>query len=221
MQYKSLSIPFEMKREPDADGSFEGYAAVFENVDNGLDVISRGAFAKSLGSGRKVKMLWQHNPDDVIGVWDEIREDERGLYVKGRLLADVKKGAEALTLLRAGAIDSMSIGYRTVQATKEGDGNVRRLLEVDLFEISCVTFPMNELATVTDVKSIDWTNKRDVEAGLRDVFGLTQGEAKAFMADGFAGLAAKRDVAADLADNEGLSDLMTQLRQLQETLKNV
>lgn len=220
MQHKSLAIPFELKREPDADGAFEGYASVFENVDNGLDVVSRGAFAKSLGS-RKVKMLWQHDPEKVIGVWDEIKEDERGLYVKGRILKDVQKGAEAMALLRAGALDSMSIGYRTVQATKEGAGNVRRLLEVDLFEISLVTFPMNELATVTDVKSIDWTNKRDVEAGLRDVFGLTQSEAKAFMADGFAGLAAKRDVAADTAKTEGLSDLMTQIRQLQETIRNV
>lgn len=218
MQYKSLSIPFEMKREPDADGSFEGYAAVFESVDNGLDVISRGAFAKSLGSGRKVKMLWQHNPDDVIGVWDEIREDERGLYVKGRLLADVKKGAEALTLLRAGAIDSMSIGYRAVQATKEGAGNVRRLVEVDLFEISCVTFPMNELATVTDVKSI--LTEREFERFLRDA-GYSRKEATAITLHGFKGLADQRDAVEDEPVIEGLSDLMTQLRQLQETLKNV
>lgn len=221
MQHKSLSIPFELKREPDADGYFEGYAAVFENVDRGMDVIQRGAFAKSLGSGRKVKLLWQHDMGSVIGVLVELREDERGLYVKGRLLADVRKGAEALSLLRAGAIDGISIGYRVVQATKEGGGSVRRLLEVDLYEVSLVTMPMNELATVTDVKSVDWSNKREVEAGLRDVFGLTQGEAKAFMADGFAGLAAKRDVASDdpeTEDGEDFAEIMDLLRQLQENL---
>ena len=221
MQHKSLSIPFELKREPDADGYFEGYAAVFETVDQGMDVIQRGAFAKSLGSGRKVKLLWQHDMGSVIGVLEELREDERGLYVKGRLLADVRKGAEALSLLRAGAIDGISIGYRVVQATKEGGGSVRRLLEVDLYEVSLVTMPMNELATVTDVKSVDWSNKREVEAGLRDVFGLTQGEAKAFMADGFAGLAAKRDVASDdpeTEDGEDFAEIMDLLRQLQENL---
>jgi len=218
MQHKSLSIPFELKREPDADGYFEGYAAVFENVDRGMDVIQRGAFAKSLGSGRKVKLLWQHDMGSVIGVLVELREDERGLYVKGRLLADVRKGAEALSLLRAGAIDGISIGYRTVQATKEGGGSVRRLLEVDLYEVSLVTMPMNELATVTDVKSI--RTEREFERFLRDA-GLTRKEATAVTLHGFKGLTDQRDAVEDEAetdDGEDFAEIMDLLRQLQENL---
>ena len=85
-------------------------------------------------------MLWQHDPARPIGVWDEVREDACGLYVKGRLLADVAQGREALALVEAGAIDGLSIGYRTKRAIK--DGGARRLLEVELWEVSLVTFPM-------------------------------------------------------------------------------
>lgn len=211
---QTKTAAFEIKKEPDEDGIFEGYASVFDVVDHGMDVVARGAFRKSLDGGRKVKMLWQHDPNKVIGVWDEMREDERGLYVKGRLLKDVQLGREAMTLMRAGAIDSMSIGYRTVEAAPEAGGRVRKLIEVDLFEVSVVTFPMNESARVTDVKSLDWRNPRDVERSLRDVWGLSQAEAKAFVADGLRGLQAKRDVGAGEADSEGEKSLMDQIRQL-------
>lgn len=214
VQHKNLT--FDLKKEPDQDGEFEGYASVFGVVDQGMDVVERGAFTKSLGSGRKVKMLWQHNQSDVIGVWDEIREDERGLFVKGRLLKDVSKGREAMALMRAGAIDSMSIGYRTIEAIPEAGGRVRKLTEVDLFEVSLVTFPMLEAATVTAVKSLDWKNPRDVERSLRDVWGLSQSEAKAFIADGLRGLQAKRDVGAVKADSGAVKALNEQIRLLQE-----
>ena len=115
---QTKTAAFEIKREPDEDGEFEGYASVFDVVDQGMDVVARGAFRKSLESGRKVKMLWQHDSAKIIGVWDEMREDERGLYVKGRLLKDVMLGREAMALMRAGAIDSMSIGYRTIEAVQ-------------------------------------------------------------------------------------------------------
>lgn len=212
MQYKAF--PFELKQEPDQDGMIEGYASVFDVVDSGMDVVAQGAFRKSLNSGRKVRMLWQHDMGEPIGVWDEMREDERGLYVKGRISKDVRRGAEAMALFRMGGMDSLSIGYRTVAAEPEGGGRVRKIIEAELWEVSAVTIPMNEHA-VASVKSIDWTNKRDIEAALRDVLGLTQAEAKAFIADGFGGLAAKRDVeAAELEtgfDKETL-DLLSQLR---------
>jgi HK97 family phage prohead protease len=86
-------------------------------------------------------MLWQHDPAQPIGVWDEVREDDRGLHVRGRILADVARGREAAALVRAGAIDGLSIGYRTLRAAKDGQGK-RRLLELDLWEVSLVTFPM-------------------------------------------------------------------------------
>jgi len=128
------------------DGTrIEGYASYFGKRDKGGDVVQAGAYASSLkalaGAGRRVKMLWQHDPGQPIGIWDEVREDKRGLYVKGRLLPDVAKGREAAALIEAGAIDGLSIGYRTVKAENDGKGQ-RVLSELDLWEVSLVTFPM-------------------------------------------------------------------------------
>ena len=213
MQFKNAT--FELKREPDADGVFEGYASIFGVVDQGMDVVERGAFTKSLGSGRKVKLLWQHDMAQPIGVWDEIKEDERGLFVKGRILKDVQKGKEAMALMRAGAIDSMSIGYRTIEAMDEGNGRVRKLMEVELHEVSLVTFPMLPDAVITDVKSIKTI--REFEKALRDA-GFSQKEAKAVAADGFSGLTMHRDDVVDMVDTEGFDALKSQLAQLQEKL---
>jgi len=212
------SVPFEFKREPDADGTFEGYASVFGIVDQGMDVVQRGAFTKSIGSGRKVQMLWQHDQTNPIGVWDEIKEDERGLFVKGRLLKDVQQGREAMTLIKAGAIDGMSIGYRTVDAEFEGDGSVRKLHELDLFEISIVTFPMLPDAQVTDIKSIK--TEREFERFLRDA-GYSRKESAAVTLHGFKGLNSQREAVEDEVYIEGLKSLRNEINTLQETLKNV
>jgi HK97 family phage prohead protease len=122
----------------------EGYASLFDVEDRSGDRVRRGAYRVSLdalaASGRTVKMLWQHDPGEPIGVWDEVREDGTGLYVRGRVLREVRRGAEALALLRALAIDGLSIGYRTVRAERSGPG--RLLHEVELWEVSLVTFPM-------------------------------------------------------------------------------
>lgn len=202
----------DLKAAPAEDGTFEGYASVFGVVDQGMDVVERGAFVKSLAR-RKPKMLWQHEMDKPIGVWDEVREDERGLYVKGRLLTDVSKGREALALLKAGALDSMSIGYRTVESTMEpGERMIRKLLEVDLFEISIVTFPMLPDAKVTGVKSI--TTERDFEQFLRDA-GYSKSEATAITLHGFKGLTKRRDAGEEKAD-EGLSTLLSKLTTLKD-----
>ena len=215
MQYKNAA--FDLK-EFNQTGGFEGYASVFHNVDGGMDVMRPGAFTKTLKGERRVKMLWQHDPHQVIGVWDEMAEDERGLYVKGRLLLDVQKGMEAYALLKNGALDGMSIGYRTIAASDEADGRVRALEEVELFEISLVTFPMNERATVTNVKSIKTI--REFEKALRDA-GFSQREAKAVAAEGFKGFAAHRDdVAVDEPDAETLKSVFASLNRLQENLRN-
>ncbi len=129
-----------------------GYASQFGEVDRGGDVVMPGAYAKGLQALKdrdgQVKMLWQHDPAQPIGVWDEVREDARGLYVAGRVLKDVEKGREAAALIAAGAIDGLSIGYRTVRATKDAEG--RRLLnELELWEVSLVTFPMLPTARVS------------------------------------------------------------------------
>ncbi|MBO9464407.1 HK97 family phage prohead protease [Tropicibacter sp. R15_0] len=129
----------------------EGYASLFGACDQGGDVVSKGAYGRSLkkleADNRAVKMLWQHDPAQPIGIWDEVREDERGLYVKGRLLDSVEKGREAAALIEAGAIDGLSIGYRTVKASKNDKGQ-RLLNELELWEVSLVTFPMLPSARV-------------------------------------------------------------------------
>lgn len=219
INHKSFTLEqIEFKGEPDHDGEFSGYASVFDVVDGGMDVMDRSAFTKSIGSGRKVKMLWQHNPEDVIGVWDEIRIDERGLFVKGRLLKDVAKGREAMALLRNEAINSMSIGYKTVSAVPEGAGRVRRLMEVDLYEVSLVTFPMLEDAQVTDVKSIQ--TARQFEAFLRDA-GYSRKDATGITLHGFKALNIQRDAATDEVDNEGIKALLDQINKLQRGISNV
>ncbi|MEP2530666.1 HK97 family phage prohead protease [Shimia sp.] len=134
------------------DGTvIEGYASLFGTKDQGGDIVEKGAYAASLkalaSSGRRVKMLWQHDTAQPIGTWDDVREDAKGLWVRGRLLDDVARGREAASLIEAGAIDGLSIGYRTVKATKDGKGQ-RLLKELELWEVSLVTFPMLPSARV-------------------------------------------------------------------------
>ena len=134
------------------DGAvIEGYASLFGDQDRGGDVVEKGAYAKSLNQlrteNRQVKMLWQHDPAQPIGVWEHVGENERGLYVKGRVLDGVAQAREAVELIAAGALDGLSIGYRTIKATKNDKG--RRLLqELELWEVSLVTFPMLPSARV-------------------------------------------------------------------------
>ncbi len=157
------------------DGALiEGYASLFGKCDQGGDVVETGAYGKSLqaleAGGRRVKMLWQHDPAQPIGVWDEVREDARGLYVKGRILTDVEKGREAVALIEAGAIDGLSIGYRTVRAQKDGKGQ-RLLSELELWEVSLVTFPMLPDARVgakAETPEPAEDLMRDLAAALRD-----------------------------------------------------
>lgn len=158
---ESLGAP-ERKFQPPGNGgeagfvvtdgvTVQGYASLFGRRDQGGDVVQAGAYGNSLRrlaqTGRRVKMLWQHDPGQPIGVWDEVREDERGLWVKGRILTEVERGREAAALLGAGAIDGLSIGYRTLRAERDGNGQ-RMLAELELWEVSLVTFPMLSEARV-------------------------------------------------------------------------
>ncbi|MCP4818278.1 MAG: HK97 family phage prohead protease [Shimia sp.] len=155
-----------------AEGAkIEGYASLFGKTDRGGDVVRKGAYAASLkalgASGRSVKMLWQHDPAQPIGIWDEVREDDRGLWVKGRLLTDVAKGAEAAALIEAGAIDGLSIGYRTVKAAKNEKGE-RLLTELELWEVSLVTFPMLPSARVAAKEATPAQDLRELAAVFED-----------------------------------------------------
>lgn len=193
METKHLHLEWKAS----ADGVIEGYGAVFGNADLGGDIILPGAFAESLKTGRRVKMLREHSPDDVVGVWDEITEDSSGLRLKGRLLLTIGDGKDAFELVKAGAIDGLSIGYQTVESEYDSAG--RRLLkQVNLWEVSLVTFPMNELARIDAVKAADLT-ERELERVLTRDAGLTRSVAQRLMAGGYNAIKAMRD-AGDGAD---------------------
>jgi uncharacterized protein len=146
--------PLDLK-QVDAEGTFEGYASLFGIEDLARDVILPGAFRDSLAARgpRGIKMLYQHNPAEPIGVWDALHEDQRGLYAKGRLMPGVARAAEVLALMRAGALDGLSIGFRTVSGRRDAKSGIRRLAKVDLWEISVVTFPLLPQARIAHVKS--------------------------------------------------------------------
>lgn len=137
------------------DGIFTGYASRFGEVDLGRDVVQSGAFTKSLAArpAHRVKMLREHDQHEPIGTWTEIAEDGTGLRVTGKLVLDTVKGRETHALMKAGALDGLSIGYRTKASRMDKAKGVRLLDEVELHEISIVTFGMLPSATVTSVKS--------------------------------------------------------------------
>lgn len=127
---------------------FAGYAALFDVVDRGGDVVRPGAFARSLAGGGRVPLLWQHRPSAPIGRIDYLKEDRRGLRVIGRL-SDGGAGREAAALLRDGTVNGLSFGYRV--RTARGSGP-RELIALDLVEVSLVTFPMQPRAGVHAVE---------------------------------------------------------------------
>ncbi|WP_420135320.1 HK97 family phage prohead protease [Rhodopseudomonas sp.] len=155
------------------DGSIEGYASLFGEVDQARDMVMPGAFTQTLKQRglRKIPMLFQHDPSEPVGVWLELTEDWRGLRARGRLIPDVARGRELLALLRAGAIDGLSIGYRTVRGAIDPKTRVRRLYQVDLWEISIVTFPLLQGARVGAVKQGPPSSplRRAAEAAWRSV----------------------------------------------------
>lgn len=151
-----LDIEFKFA-PPDAAGSFSGYASVFGGAPDDVgDVVAPGAFRRSLAehkaAGTRPLLLWQHDPDQPIGVWTGIVEDGRGLKVSGRLVLETARGREAHALLKAGALDGLSIGYR-VRSADRRPGGVRVLRDVELVEISLVSLPAAAAARVTNVKS--------------------------------------------------------------------
>lgn len=203
-------------KELSTEGEFEGYASTFGNVDRGCDIVEAGAFAASLRKrvAKKVKMLLHHDTRRLCGVWDSMAEDGKGLKVKGRLLLSTQDGKETYELMRAGALDAMSIGYRTLTEEYDRTSGVRRLKEVDLLEVSIVTFPMNERATISGVKDGKLPTIRELERTLMREAGLSAVQAKALLGGGYKSLeAAARD--AGVSDDEGFAAL----KQLEAVLR--
>lgn len=219
-QLETKFAPVDL-REVDLSGRISGYASLFGVEDLGRDIVMRGAFQNSLKrrgvSG--IKMLFQHDPAEPIGVWHEIREDDRGLYVEGQLLSDVARGREVLSLMRVGALDGLSIGYQVVKGRKDRARGTRQLIEVDLWEISVVTFPMLPGARVEKIKKISMTQgfptEREFERWLVRDAGFTRSQARIAIASGFKALVASRD-AGGMAQAQ---DLAAKLRQAAKMMR--
>ena len=189
------SYRFKLSEFNAETGEISGYANTFNFKDYAQDITMPGAFTKSLNQhvadGTKIKMLWQHKPDNVIGVWEEAYEDSKGLYLKGRLTLGVQQADEALLLLAAGALDGLSIGFETIDSQYDSKQKARLLLEVKVLETSIVTFQCNAQSRIDSVKSMfeegNVPTEREIEKVLRDV-GMSQKRAKAFLAQGYKGL---------------------------------
>ena len=184
MKTKHFDVGFEIKAV-NADGTVEGYGSVFGVRDNYDDVISKGAFVQSLkdhkAAGTMPAMLWQHDADKPIGIWTEMVEDEKGLRIKGQLAMETVKGKEAHALLKMGALNGLSIGFMSKEWAYDRETEVRTLTAIDLWEVSLVTFPANEKARVTNVKSADeMATPKDAEKALRDA-GFSKSDATAFV----------------------------------------
>lgn len=205
-------------------GTFTGYGAVFNNEDHGGDVILKGAFKKTLkewkSRGRMPKMLWQHGRDDnqlPVGVWSKMVEDERGLFVEGRLIAlDTDRGKTLHEGMKAEAIDALSITYVATDVkygTKEGDP-WRTIKELDLYEVGPVLFGMNDEALIDEAKAANEIKSiREFEAWLRDVGGYSKADAKAIASGGFKAKPADRDDRGAA----GLSNIQERMRRLLST----
>lgn len=221
MKIRRQSYRFELK-SLDSKGAFAGYGSVFNNTDSYRDVVKPGAFEKSLdkwkAKGKLPPVLWQHDTRQPLGPHTMMKEDEKGLYVEGLLLIDdVPKAREAYALTKAKAIDGMSIGYNPVMEEYDGETNVNNLTEIDLWEVSIVTFPANVDARVEQVKNLlqrgDLPTLAEFEDLLRDVAGFSRSQAKTVASYGLKKLLDARDV-----HQSSGSDLILDEEQIKEVL---
>lgn len=205
MTLKRLTTTFEVK-EVKETGEFSGYGSVFNVKDSYKDMVIKGAFLNSLDAWAKKnklpKMLWQHDTREPIGVYSEMKEDDHGLYVKGRILLDAgPTERRAYEHMKAGSVDSLSIGYTIPKGGYEysKDFDAYLLKQIDLWEVSPVTFPANPAALVDAVKSAVQGGPKEFERFLRDA-GLSRNEAKALMSKGFDGIRDLRDAGDEEAE---------------------
>lgn len=199
------AIKLEIKAS--SEGVIEGYASRFGEIDDYGDIMVKGAFADSLQE-RKVSMLWQHDMGQPVGVWNELSEDDNGLYAKGKILDKVEKGREALALIEEGALDGLSIGFRIKPDGREYNEEGYRLIKsVDLFEISLVTFPALNSARIDAMKAAEMT-ERDMERLLMQDAGLSRSVARLLMSGGLDAVKAKQD-----AGEGGFCELVQFMRE--------
>lgn len=169
-----------------AEGVVEGYGATFNGVDSYGDTIQPGAFSEAI-KGALPLMLWQHQQAAPIGRWTELREDSRGLFVRGQLNMQTTAGREAYAHLREQDISGLSIGYRIPPGGVESRGDVRLLKSIDLREISIVSMPADDRARVTAVKAQRPETLRELQHALQGL-GYSRRQAAALLEKGFSGL---------------------------------
>lgn len=216
-----FDAPLELKFVAET-GCFEGYASVFAVTDSMNDRIDKGAFTKSLAEHREQghlpPLLWQHDIKQPIGAFTDLYEDTHGLFVQAKMfIDDIPRAKEAWTLMREGVVTGMSIGYRTRQSYRDEKTGVRVLTDLELLEISMVTFPANTHARVSCVKT-QLSNGhvptcKEFEAFLRDA-GLSRKQAKGLMSFGYKSLLlrdAEEGVDTDTAALHALSDKIKSL----------
>ena len=216
-----LDVPFELKtveivtQDDGAElGVFEGLASTFGNRDMMGDLVEPGAFSGALARPGAIKMLWQHDARAPIGVWERIRETAAGLEVKGRLVLDVQQAREAFALLKAGAVDALSIGFSVLRGGAEFDREraLRRIKAVDLWEISVVTFPANAKARVARIKAAaggyGLPTEREFERLLMRDAGLSRSQARTVLSSGYKALLTTRDAGG------GLDDLVASVKRV-------
>jgi hypothetical protein len=175
IEHKDFKFEFKQGTGVSDDGSFAGYASVFGVEDQGQDIVAKGAFTATIADlkskNRILPMLWSHNSDEPIGGYNQLKEDDYGLYCEGKFTAGVAKGAEVKALMQANIITGLSIGFSTTDYEMNNDSGVRTLKAVKLYEISPVAFPMLDIARVTDVKALD---ERELEQILRKELNLSR-----------------------------------------------
>jgi uncharacterized protein len=200
----------ELKADTDAR-TVEGWASTFGNTDLDNDIIAPGAFADSIKS-KMPKLLWQHRSDQVIGKWTEAKETAQGLYVKGTIL-ETTLGNDAYILAKAGAIDSMSIGFSIKAYSVDKESDTRTIEKVDLWEVSLVTFPANPMARIMGVKAAH-SNEREFENFLREA-GYSRSDAKFITSKGFKALGQREadPVTVDPAVITDLTHIFNQFKQ--------
>lgn len=207
MDYLTKSVPLELKAE--GEGTFSGYGSVFGNTDRGGDIVAKGAFGKSLKewkkSGRNVPVLWQHNTDEPIGHWPDLKEDDYGLLGEAELwLEDAPYARLAQKGMRAKTITGLSIGYRIKKHDVNNETGIWTLKELELVEISVVTNPMNDSARVSDVKSMieagNLPSLPEFEKFLREAGGFSKSQAAAIAGSGLTKLLSRGEPAGDNGD---------------------
>jgi len=163
-EYKAVSFVLESTDEK--TGEFSGYASVFGNVDDGGDIVEKGAFAKTIVEDfARIKILSQHNQCELpIGKPLELREDEKGLFIRGKI-SDTQKGRDIQTLLKDGVLNELSIGYDAVDYAVDESTGIRHLKQIKLWEVSIVTWAMNDQATIDNVKSMAEELKAEAKSG--------------------------------------------------------